>query len=209
MGKIPLPLFILLGGALSAPGPQERDPELHQTTYRVINVHAHWDLPNAAAVKAQLEVMDRAGIGAEVNLDVGRSDASLPDWIELQKKHPGRFVLFAKFTLRDFARIQEPGFFDDLVRELERSAKMGIQGVKVWKDLGMYIRDGSGALLKADDPRLDPFWTKCGELGLPVLLHAADPKEYWYPLTYNSLHYGYRAESDQHYHHPEMPAGRS
>src|SRR3989442_888118 len=70
---------------------------------------------------------------------------------------------------------------------------------------GMYIRDGSGALLKIDDPRLDPFWARCGELGLPVLIHTADPKEYWYPLTYNSLHYGARSEEDQHYRNPEMP----
>ena len=37
-----------------------------------------------------------------------------------------------------------------------------------------------------------------------MLIHTADPKEYWYPLTYNSLHYGLRKEQDQHYHNPEM-----
>ncbi|MGH9810680.1 MAG: amidohydrolase family protein, partial [Terriglobia bacterium] len=68
-------------------------------------------------------------------------------------------------------------------RDLERAAKMGVQGVKVWKDLGMYVRDGRGRILASDDERLDPFWNKCGELGLPMLIHAADPKEYWFPLT--------------------------
>jgi len=202
MGRI-LSLLLLVANSLSSHAAQERTP--YKTAFRVINVHAHWDSPQEEAVKAQLEVMDRAGVAAEVNLDTGRSDGTLPAWIELRKKHPGRFVLFAKFTLKDFARVKEPAFFDDLVRELERSAKMGIQGVKMWKDLGMYIKDGSGALLKADDPRLDPFWAKCGELGLPVLFHAADPKEYWYPLTYNSLHYGFRPEEDQHTKNPDMP----
>jgi predicted TIM-barrel fold metal-dependent hydrolase len=208
-----LPVRILLSlisvGALflsfAASAPQDNERPLHKTSYRVINVHAHFDAPNEEALKAELEVMDRVGIVSEVNLDVGRSDGNLPAWIELRKKHPGRFVLFAKFTLKDFARIKEEGFFEELVRELEREAKLGIQGVKIWKDLGMYIRDGSGALLKIDDLRLDPFWTKCGELGLPVLIHTADPKEYWYPLTYNSLHYGARSEGDQHYRNPEMP----
>src|SRR4029079_12152497 len=83
-------------------------------------------------------------------------------------------------------------------------AKQGIQGVKVWKDLGMSVRDASGKLLAVDDPRLDPFWEKCGQLKLPVLIHTADPKEYWYPLTYHSIHYGLRTEADQHYHNPEM-----
>jgi hypothetical protein len=82
---------------------------------------------------------------------------------------------------------------------------MGAQGVKVWKDLGMYARDDKGKLIKADDSRLDPFWARCGELGLPVLIHTADEKEYWQPLTFNSFHYGLRAEIDQHYHNPNMP----
>jgi hypothetical protein len=70
----------------------------------------------------------------------------------------------------------------------------------------MYLRDGDGKLLKADDPRLDPFWRKCGELRLPVLIHAADPKEYWRPLTWNSLHHGLRADKDQHHLNPNMPS---
>ena len=163
MSRLPVRILLsltfiaaLLSFTASAPQDNER---LYKTSYRVINVHAHFDAPNEEALKAELEVMDRVGIVSEVNLDVGRSDANLPAWIELRKKHPGRFVLFAKFTLKDFARIKEVGFFEELVRELEREAKLGIQGVKIWKDLGMYIRDGSGVLLKVDDPRLDPFWT--------------------------------------------------
>ena len=46
-------------------------------------------------------------------------------------------------------------------------------------------RDASlapGDRLHADDPRLDPFWTKCGELRLPVSLHVADHPSAWKPL---------------------------
>ncbi|MEZ4902789.1 MAG: amidohydrolase family protein [Spirosomataceae bacterium] len=32
------------------------------------------------------------------------------------------------------------------------------------------------------DPRLDPIWAKCGELGIPVIIHTADPKSFWDPL---------------------------
>jgi uncharacterized protein len=177
----------------------------YKTTYRVVNVHHHWGDPDADAVRAQIEAMDANGVAAAVNLDAGRTDGTLPAWIALEKKHPGRFVNFAKFTLKDFQRIGEPAFFQDLVRELEAAAKMGIRGVKIWKDLGMVIKDEKGALLKVDDPRLDPFWAKCGELGLVVFIHTADPKEYWYPLTYNSLHYGARTEEQQYYKIPGMP----
>jgi predicted TIM-barrel fold metal-dependent hydrolase len=83
--------------------------------------------------------------------------------------------------------------------------RLGARGVKIFKQLGMGYRDADGKMLAGDDPRLDPFWAKCGELGLPILLHMADPKEYWYPLTYNSFHYGLRAEKDQYYHIKDMP----
>lgn len=184
---------------------QEAEKPAYKTSYRIINVHHHWDAPSPEAVEAQIEVMDRAGIAAAVNLDGGRTDGTLPAWLELQKKHPARFVTFAKFTKKDFERIGEPRFFQELVGEVERAAKMGIRGVKIWKDLGMLIQDGTGKLLRLDDPRLDLFWAKCGELGIPVFIHTADPKEYWNPLGYNSLHYGARTEEQQYYKIPGMP----
>ena len=33
-----------------------------------------------------------------------------------------------------------------------------------------------------DDPRLDPIWAKCGQLGAPVLIHTADPRSFWDPM---------------------------
>jgi predicted TIM-barrel fold metal-dependent hydrolase len=175
---------------------------LYKTTYRVINVHRHCAVATEEAVRAELEVLDRVGMRAFVNLDGGLPDGNLPAWIKLRDKYPGRLIVFFMLDVR---RSDRPDFFRDAVRDLERAVKIGAQGVKVWKDLGMYARDDKGRLIKADDARLDPFWAKCGELGVPVLLHTADEKEYWEPLTFNSFHYGLRAEKDQHYHNPDMP----
>jgi hypothetical protein len=174
----------------------------YRAKYPVVNVHRHCAQATEAAVRAELEVMDQVGVRTIVILDGGSPEGSLPAWLNLQKKFAGRLIVFLKVN---FARAGDAGFFDTLVKELDRAADAGVRGIKVWKDLGMYACDGSGKLLAVDDPRLDPFWRRCGELGLPVVIHTADPKEYWYPLTYNSLHYGLRAEADQHYHNPEMP----
>ncbi len=177
-------------------------PADYKSSYRVINVHAHCGTPSDEALQAVFEVLDRVGIERIVILDGGSPAGSLPAWLKLREKYPQRLTVFLKLS---FARITEPTFFADIVRDLEQAAQGGVQGVKVWKDLGMSVRDTDGRLLKADDKRLDPFWQKCGELGLPVLIHQADPKEYWYPLTYNSQHYAQRAEKDQFYNDPEMP----
>ena len=36
--------------------------------------------------------------------------------------------------------------------------------------------------LAVNDKRLDPVWAKCGELGIPVLIHTADVPSFWDPL---------------------------
>jgi predicted TIM-barrel fold metal-dependent hydrolase len=54
--------------------------------------------------------------------------------------------------------------------------------VKVWKDLGLSVRDASGALVGLDDPRLADVWDSAAELDLPVLVHVADPRAFWQPV---------------------------
>jgi len=186
----------------AVPAVRAADPEpLYKTKYRVINIHRHSTVATEAAVRAELEVMDRVGMSVVTILDAD-SPGNLDAWIKLQQKFPDRLVVFWK---PPFAKVKEATFFTDLVHELETAARMGVRGVKIWKDLGMYVRDSHDTLLKSDDLRLGPFWEKCGALGLPVLIHVADEREYWYPLTPNSIHYGLRAEQDQHYHNPAMP----
>ena len=182
---------------------QDEDRPLYKSSYRIINVHRHCGQPSAAMVRAELEVLDRVGVCALVILDGGTTDRNLPEWLALRKQFPGRLIVFSNVAWR---RIKQEKFFEDIVSEVTAQHRGGSQGVKIFKDLGMTIREPDGKLLKGDDPRLDPFWARCGELGLPVLLHMADPREYWYPLTPNSFHYGMRTEGDQHYDRDKMPS---
>ena len=45
----------------------------------------------------------------------------------------------------------------------------------------MYVTYADGRRVQTDDPRLDPIWAKCGELGIPVLIHTGDPAPFWKP----------------------------
>ena len=202
LGRISLLAVFLCAAPLLA---QDEERPIFKSKYRVINVHRHCDAPSEAAIKAEFEVMDRVGFVSMVNLLIGDgwSSRNLPDWINIQKKHPERLVVFGSV---DLGKSKSPSFFADLVTEVEVQKRLGGHGLKVWKNLGMSAKDSDGKLIKLDDPRLDPFWSRCGELNLPILLHVADPKEYWYPLTYNSFHYGLRNEKDQHYHNANMPS---
>jgi predicted TIM-barrel fold metal-dependent hydrolase len=66
---------------------------------------------------------------------------------------------------------------------LEADIKNGAKGLKVYKSLGLRDTDSSGKRLAVDDERLSAIWEKCGELGVPVLIHSADPKPFWDELN--------------------------
>ena len=89
---------------------------------------------------------------------------------------PGRFIVF---TNLDTTGIDEPGWRDRTIAQLDEDVSNGAQGLKIYKSLGMTSKDSSARRIPVDDERLDPVWARCGELGIPVLIHTADPAPFW------------------------------
>ena len=63
--------------------------------------------------------------------------------------------------------------------QLAEDVGKGAAGLKIYKSLGLRNTDAGGKRIAVDDPRIDPVWAKCGELGIPVLIHSADPAQFW------------------------------
>jgi predicted TIM-barrel fold metal-dependent hydrolase len=127
-------------------------------------------------VAALLALMDEQRVAAIVNLDGRWGDELEANLDRYDRAHPGRFATFCHV---DWSELDEPGA---LARSLRASAAAGAKGLKVWKDLGLSVRDGAGRLVLPDDERLATVWETAGELGLPVLIHTADPVAFWAPL---------------------------
>lgn len=145
-----------------------------------IDVHSHQRRDMAAADVAKLVAdMDRIGLAVMVNLSGGSGDSLKQGLATLQGAHPTRFVAFANIDLRG---IDEPGFGEKAARQLEEDVRNGAAGLKVFKNLGMFLTDASGRRVPTDDPRLDPIWKKAGELGIPVLIHTGEPAPFWDPV---------------------------
>ena len=134
----------------------------------------------AVDAEAYLELCDRLSIETSINLD-GGWDAELEANLDrLDRAHPGRFVTFCQL---DWTRATAgDGFGDELAESLRRSAAAGARGLKVWKTLGLGFRDAAGELLLPDDERAAPVFAAAGELGLPVLIHTADPPAFFDPV---------------------------
>jgi len=64
---------------------------------------------------------------------------------------------------------------------LEDCVKQGVKGLKVYTELGLNDQNNDGNRIPINDPRIDPIWAKCGELGIPILIHLGEPAPFWMP----------------------------
>lgn len=162
------------------------NPEAWRAQRRLIDLHQHINFTPEHLARA-VRILDRAGIGVGANLSGGTVTQTngAPSEFEQNKAlsdrlAPGRFVLY--FNL-DYSGWDKPSWSENAARQVDEARRMGAVGLKEYKRLGLYLRDGKGELLKIDDPKLDPVWRRCGELGLPVSIHVADPRAFWLPFS--------------------------
>jgi predicted TIM-barrel fold metal-dependent hydrolase len=160
--------------------------EVARPRWPVIDAHNHlgrwlspdggWTAPEPARL---LDLLDAAGVEAVVNLD-GRAPADLA--ANLDRYGPamqGRVVTFCQLDWRECA---EPGWPERLAAQLAHCAGAGAAGLKVWKDVGLHVRDEHRQLVLPDDPRLEPIWGTAAEQDLPVVIHTADPAAFFEPV---------------------------
>lgn len=152
---------------------------VHRAKYPFIDVHNHqWRMPDQDLKKTATE-MDKLNMKVMVNLS-GRSGERLKRAVDNAKENaPGRFIVFANI---DFDEIDTPGWTENTVRQLEEDYNNGARGLKIFKNLGLTATDSEGNRIAVDDPRIDPVWAKCGELGIPVLIHTGEPAVFWDPI---------------------------
>ena len=165
----------------------QRESNQWRLEKRIIDLHQHIDCQPEHLARA-IRIMDASGIGISVNLSGGvvtRPSNDKPSEFERNKQQaddmfPGRFVHY--FSL-DYRNWNDPDFSAQAVRQVEEAYRLGAAGLKEYKRLGLSLRDREGRLIAVDDPKLDPVWERCGELGLPVSIHVADPKAFWLPYN--------------------------
>lgn len=156
--------------------------EITRAKFPFIDVHSHQFGMPTMDLSELIEDMDDLNMAVMVNLS-GRgrgSEDHLRGALENVKEHfPNRFIVFTNI---DFSNIDDPDWTEKTVAQIENDVKMGAKGLKIYKSLGMHNKDSKGNRIQIDAPRIGPVWDKCGELGIPVLIHSADPKPFWSPM---------------------------
>ncbi len=167
--------------------------------FPVIDVHNHLALFGGLdSMNAHLREMDNAGVWKCVSLDGFHKTDFFQNWarigVDFFKEHlrvcnsvaPDRFMVF---YVPYYGAIDEPDFGEREARKLEEAVRQGVRGLKIHKILGLYLKDKSGKYVTVDDPRFDPIWAKCGELGIPVMIHVSDPKAFFTPVDKHNERY--------------------
>ncbi|MCH6233294.1 amidohydrolase [Aquiflexum sp. AIY15W] len=165
---------------------------IKRAKFPFIDIHSHqWNV-SQERVNILVKEMNELNMGVMVNLSGrGRGAAGDIDGQEYMYSMirrfngvaPGRFIVFTNLSFREFGA---PGWIEKAVADLENDVKNGANGLKIYKSLGLSTKDINGVRVPIDHPDLDPVWKKCGELGIPVIIHAADPEAFWQPLDANN-----------------------
>ena len=78
--------------------------------------------------------------------------------------------------------------------------------MKIWKNLGLTVRDHRGVLVPINDKRLEIIWQTAEELSLPVLIHSGDPAAFFEPLdSRNERWEELNAHPEWHFPSPPYP----
>lgn len=125
------------------------------------------------------------------------------------EKHPGKVFYGSSFVFdtTDFGSLE---WILNTQTEIQNGIAGGAISVKIWKNVGMTVRDRSGKFIMIDDPRLDEIIKYIIYKGLPITGHLGEPRNCWLPLEEMTVSSdsNYFARNPQYhmYLHPEYPS---
>jgi predicted TIM-barrel fold metal-dependent hydrolase len=147
--------------------------------YPFVDIHNHQDRGQSAAdVEKLVGHMDAMNMRVMVNLSGSSGEELSRGLANLKGRYPKRFVVFANL---DFTGIDQPGWGEKAAARLQADVARGAQGLKIFKDFGMTVKDSQGQRVHVDDARLDAVFEKCADLRIPVLIHTAEPASFFQP----------------------------
>jgi predicted TIM-barrel fold metal-dependent hydrolase len=89
---------------------------------------------------------------------------------------------YAWSTTFDLTQRNEPDWVEQVKGYLKDSFDNGAVAVKVWKEIGMEIKNSKGEFIQIDDPMFTPIFNYIAQEGKPLFAHIGEPIQAWMPL---------------------------
>jgi len=154
--------------------------------FPVVDVHGHirGQLGSAEGLASLAATLDTLNVRVALSAD-NSSGPTLQRSLDTLKASPHRDRV-RMLTGISFNGVG-PGWAEKAVAQLEADVKAGAIGVgEIAKSFGLRTRKADGTRLKVDDPDLDPVWAACARLNIPVIIHTAEPQEFFEPIDYTN-----------------------
>jgi uncharacterized protein len=181
--------------------------QVPRAKYPVIDIHSHQPAPiSPQAFETVVKSMDPLNLQILVNASGATGDRLVQSVAALKNSpYKNRMVMFTNINFREPVG---PGFGQRVAQQIEADVKNGALGIgEIMKDFGLRARKADGSRLKLDDPELDPIWDTAARLNIPVLIHTADPQEFFKPINYENERWLELAlYPDRRYPSPQFPS---
>ncbi|GGD71177.1 amidohydrolase family protein [Maribacter cobaltidurans] len=214
--KIPVlfALWLILLPIMAQQGYQAKLPDIEKKTYYTMedfgrvdkfDIHIHINTAQPyfihQAIKDRfffLDIVDDRPFGLPM-------DKQQEVAIQLLEKYPEQMSFATTFKVSNW---NQDDWVAQTISHLEKSFAQGAMAVKIWKNIGMDLRDEHNDFVMVDHPRIDSVLTFLTKASVPLLGHNGEPRDCWLPLedmTFSQGYYGNHPEYHM-YLHPEYPS---
>ncbi|WP_411274976.1 amidohydrolase family protein [Daejeonella sp.] len=127
--------------------------------------------------------------------------------LRMVRDFPDRLAYATTFTVENWGTRE---WLPQTLSYLKNSFKQGAIAVKIWKNIGMGLKDKDGKFVMIDDARFDPVLEMIEKNNITLLGHIGEPRNAWLPVDQMTVSNdkGYFT-SHPEYHmfkHPENPS---
>lgn len=122
--------------------------------------------------------------------------SQIADALALVRSSRGHVALCTTFNAYNF---DAPSFDAEVIKQVDHDFAQGAVAVKIWKNIGMEIKNPNGSYIFADDPKFDPIYKDIAHHGKTLMSHQAEPDVAWGPPDPSDPSWSYYQENPQWY----------
>ena len=116
------------------------------------------------------------------------------DALALVRSSRGHIALCTTF---DPYKFNDPSFQSEAIKQLDQNFAQGAVAVKIWKNIGMEIKDPDGRFIMPDDPKFEPIYREIEKRDKTLMSHVAEPDVAWGPPDPSDPSWSYYKENPQ------------
>lgn len=171
-----------------------------------IDMHLHYNTEDVSYLKFADSLNFRI---VSPNVDAGEMpvDRQLEIASTVRQKFPEKFAFFGTFAVDSFGR---PGFAENTIASIDKSIRSGACGIKIWKNIGMVLKNSAGQYVMVDNEEFDPVFDYMEANEIRLIAHLGEPRNCWLPeneMTVDNDRRYYSRHPEYHmYLHPEAPS---